>query len=177
MNEDTSSRRAEWYEEYHEPDVPISNFSQIVRGYNLRIAPLVPKVGDIHFGPDGTPVGVITDIGTDGRIGVSLSSDFKQIVHVQPKGHGKSLASAGTHSGGGGFDILAKVADEASLVIGNLKNALNKIGKAIAPLQSDYELVPPAETVKERALRLSKQPHSMAPKNGKNFDRRGRRFQ
>jgi hypothetical protein len=161
MIEDTSPR-AEWYEEYREPDVPpfirpgaLGNL-QIAQGpwHHAPVPQLpvaatrIPKVGELLKDRDGVPIGVVADVDlANGQITI-----VRQSIISWARQAGK-LMSTSMHA-------IAEAATKLAM-------------------QSNFVLFPPAlpeETVKERALRLAKQPHSMTQDpDAFHFDHRGRR--
>lgn len=169
MIEDTSSRRAEWYEADYEPDDP----EELDRQKRLKI---------LH------------------GLGISITqirpADYRNVTINNPKIAGKTLlikqvdkagkasASAGTHGMPSPMDIVMNQMIAYGTAVSQAADALVKaftsFSKALKPVldPNDYTLSPgESETVKERALRLAKRPHSMAPRDGKNFTRHGNKKQ
>jgi hypothetical protein len=169
MSEDTSSNpRREWYEADYEPDEPGIPFLQLYGG-SLNTPARRPdfaivqgphlKPGDPFRNKDGDLIGIVQsyDIAT-GQVSLITSG---YVTRARRSG-----ASFGVHIHAVAEQIIKGIqASMAALVEANKK--------------SDYVLFPPPlenETVRERALRLAKQPHSMAqdPRDF-HFDHRGRR--
>ena len=155
MTEGMSSKRAEWYEADYEPDDP----RELERQRRLQI-----------FRDMGFSHAIISN----GRMA------GKTILMQQVDEAHKVSASAGTHAGPDPIDIVMHQVTQMGMTIAqaadNLVKALTSVGKALKPVldPNDYTLYPgEPETVKERALRLAQRPHSMAPRDGKNYNRRG----
>lgn len=171
MIEDTSSRPLkEWYEASPEPDVPeffgprfTSPWMRRGRSQALtwKFTPTPEvKVGDIWKDKDGNPIGVVqsVDLAT-GQMSVILSTNVQPMVDELRK----AAQSIGTH--------LHQRMEGLSIMMSHLDEAVKKAHPELAPF-----IVPADETVREKALRLKQQPHSMAQSpDSFHFDHRGRR--
>lgn len=151
MNEDTSSSpRQEWYEADYEPDEPKV---QTLQGMNLRITPPnTPKPGQPHFGPNGDLIGIVQ--------------------HIDLATGQMTVATTGyvTRARRAGKTIHAIIEASAKAYVEAAKKILDAL-----PKQSDFVETAP-ESVRDRALRLAKEPHSMAQDSSAfHFDVRGRR--
>lgn len=155
MSEDTSSSpRQEWYEEYPEPDEPKQ---QILQGSwaGLTTVPPPPsslKPGDLFRNKNGDLIGIVQ----------SFDAATGQVT-LMTSGYVTRARSAGK-------TIHAIIEASAKAYI----EAAQKILDAVKDMASDRPNE--AESVRDRALRLAKQPHSMAQDPCDfHFDRRGRR--
>lgn len=176
MIEDTSSRPLkEWFEA--DPDEGLyPAVTSILQGMYLargRSAPAVswtftpapepPKPGDFFKNANGDIVGIVqsVDLAT-GQVSVVMQANAQQMMD----GLKKVGQAVGTHVHQvmEGIQASAKVFTEAARKGG---------------MKSDWALFPGTpeppkeETVRERALRLKQQPHSMTGKDSK-FDSHGR---
>lgn len=147
MSEDiSSSPRQEWYEADYEPDEP-KQFLQFFSG-DLNLA----SPGDLFRNKNGDILGIVQSFdAATGQVSLATSGFV-----TQPRRTGKTIHAI--------IEASAKAYIEAA-------NKMLQGIKDIASVQPNE-----AETVRERALRLAKQPHSMAQDpDDFHFDHRGRR--